>query len=196
MRDGYHNGRQSWWWRNDDDPQDLEMSDAGDDERPATPPPDIRSTLPGLIRKPRDGKPTYPGRREESVGDKALHVLVVEWDIEARNRLVVALLDQGCHVHAFRTVKRAEVHAIYWGYDVLIASPEILEQTAHWTAMIPGEPPLASLAITVNRDADARIRAQRAGARSVLLAPFDGQQIDDHLQQILSQLRRELKLAN
>jgi len=147
MRDGYHNGRQSWWWRLDDDEREtVDSSDSRDSDRPATPPPEVISTIPGLIRKPGRSAPAEAGD-EETRANGQLHVLLVEKDIRIRDRLVTALLEHGCHVNAFRSTKRAEIHAIYWGYDLLIASQEILEQTTHWRVMIPGGPPLGELSI-------------------------------------------------
>lgn len=192
MRDGYHNGRQSWWWPIDDGNRGA-IAEPGtrDSDRPATPPPEVRSTLPGLIRKPRqsDLQETVPGKTRAPVAE--LHVLLVEPDIETRDQLVAALIAQGCDVNAFRTSRRAEIHAIYWGYDVLIARPEILEQTSYWHNMVPGSRPLGTLAVARTNDPDTRIRAINAGARCLLAPPFDSPAIHATLREALSMLRAE-----
>jgi len=198
MRDGTHNGRQSWWWTTNGE-AGLGATDwghgsgpAGDEPaRPATPPPEVRSTLPGAIRRPRQGEPVTAQPGAEPSSAAALHVLLVERDIAVRDKLVAVLLEQGCDVNAFRTPKRAEIHAIYWGYDVLIARPEILEQTSHWQVMVPGRRPLGTLAIAASRDADQRLRARVAGARGVLAPPFQGPVIGQTLTEALSLLIAE-----
>jgi CheY-like chemotaxis protein len=162
-----------------------------DSDRPATPPPDVRSTLPGLIRNPRRSDPLEAGSKRSRAPAAAMHVLIVEPDIETRDRLVAALLEQGCDVNAFCTSRRAEIHAIYWGYDVLIARPEILEQTSYWHNMVPGRRPLGSLAVARSSDADTRIRALNAGARCVLSPPFDTPSLGANLRVALTQLRSE-----
>jgi DNA-binding response OmpR family regulator len=152
-------------------------------DRPTTPPPPPKSWMrttgiPGRIPL---------AKRNEN----ELSILILEHDNLLRNDLARTLTDEGCRVVAFRSLKQAEVHARYVGYDVLIARPEVLSEVKHWATIVPGEPPLGMMAIVDGPGVEAHVKAIQAGARGILSPPFDELVVAGELHEALRVMRDE-----
>ncbi|MBW2276865.1 MAG: response regulator, partial [Deltaproteobacteria bacterium] len=152
-------------------------------DRPTTPPPPPKSWM---------RTTGIPGRIPAGQRDgNDISILILERDNFLRNDLARTLTGEGCRVVAFRSLKQAEVHARYVGYDILIARPEVLQEVKHWATIVPGEPPLGMMAIVNGPGVQAHVNAIQAGARGILSPPFDELAVAAELHEALSVMRDE-----
>lgn len=116
-------------------------------------------------------------------------ILIVEPDARIRDSLLTVLTDAGCQVVAFRSRHQAEIHVRHVGYDVLIARPEVLRETKHWTARARGSPPLGTVAVLDSYALDRKVEAIQLGAGGVLTPPFEASGVIAELRAALTRMR-------
>jgi DNA-binding response OmpR family regulator len=117
--------------------------------------------------------------------------LLIEPNLEVRSRLSECLSRAGYRVVSFRSPHQAEMHARHGGYDILVASPEILEETRHWSTFARGEKPLGSLAIVAKSGFDTRVEARMTGARGILVPSLDDADIMREVGAAIARMREE-----
>lgn len=148
--------------------------------------------------RPTKPPPRASGGDSQVRTDVAILILepdtnILEPDTNIHNAVLAALTNEGCRVLAFQSRRLAEIHAKHMGYDVLIASPEILQETQHWATQVPGEAPLGKIAILDSPADDKKMKALRTGAAAVLVPPFEKSQVMAELRTAIKQMRAERK---
>lgn len=150
-------------------------------EVPTRPPPRRRSARAQVNAMPPD----------ENRGDLDVAVIVLEPDDELRVLVSTVLQQAGCRVSSFRSRYQAEIHARQSGFDVLVTRPELVAVARRWAAIVPGDPPLGTVALVDSVSVDRHIEAIQAGARGVLTPPFVGARIVGRFGAALDEMREE-----
>ena len=145
---------------------------------------------------PNQPMPRPPSKSAAEQSDTDVAVLLVEADNRVRSALVDALTGAGCRVVAFQSRFQAEVHVRYVGYDVLVARPEVLHEAGHWDTLLPGGPPLGSIAVADSGALTERVKSIQEGARGVFVPPFEATQVVGELRSALALMRDQLKRAS
>jgi len=161
----------------------------GQPARPATP-----SQAPQPAPNAPVVRPVSEPAAEEVDTDVA--VLLVESDNRIRSALVDVLTSAGCRVVAFQSRFQAEVHVRYVGYDVLVARSEVLREAVPWESLLPGGPPLGSIAIADSSALTERVKAIQEGARGVFVPPFDSDKVVGELRSALALMRDQIKRSS
>jgi DNA-binding response OmpR family regulator len=159
-------------------------------EADASKPPSARETTPlrGSTADTAHREPDAP-RAAEGPADTDVAVLLVEPDRSVRGALIAALTAAGCRVVAFQSQQQAEVHVRYVGYDVLVARPELLSTTGHWSSLVPGSEPLGVIAIAGSDALAERVSAIQNGVQGVLAPPFEKSMVVAELLSALAVMR-------
>jgi len=160
-----------------------------------------RSTRPLTPSSPPRPAPNEPAPRPASASaddqvDTDVAVLLVESDNRVRSTLVDVLTGAGCRVVAFQSRFQAEVHVRYVGYDVLVARPDVLREAMPWETLLPGGPPLGSIAIAQSAALTERVKSIQEGARGVFVPPFESDKIAGELRSALALMRDQIKRSS
>lgn len=158
---------------------------------PSEPEPNEVPTRPPPRPRPREARFAEAPALEESRRDLDVTVIVVEPDDELRTLVATVLQQAGCRVTSFRSRFQAEIRVRHDGFDVLVTRPELIESTAHWAALAPGEPPLGTIAVVDSESVDRHIEAIQAGARGILTPPFVGGRIVGRFAAAVDAMREE-----
>jgi len=147
-------------------------------------------TRPPPRRKSKNARFTSPAL-DDARTDLDVDVLILEPDDELRRAVATSLTQAGCRVVALRSRSQAEIHARHDGFEVLVTRPELIEGTKHWAAMVPGEPPLGTVALVDSESVDRHIAAIQAGALGVLMPPFSAERIAGRFGAAVDLMREE-----
>lgn len=125
-------------------------------------------------RQRESGVPASPTPRikPEEI-DVRVAVLLIDSNDEVRHKVGSALAGLGCELASFGDLDEARIHATKHGFEVLVASRDILAEERIWFTEVGGKRALGSIAIMDRAGVDKAIEAIHLGARGVLSPPFE-----------------------
>ncbi|MBW2276824.1 MAG: response regulator [Deltaproteobacteria bacterium] len=161
---------------------DLVLRTFGDDRSGIIP---TSSTGLSLDEAPKEPAPADSAGREET----DLDIVVVESDEEVRQQLHEVLVGLGLRAVAFATRYLAEVRVAREGCDLLIAGPDIIDQTRHWAGFTAEDRPFYTVAILLGRPEDEHVVSLPTSSAGLLEPPFVSSSVIAEIRRVIAGAR-------
>jgi CheY-like chemotaxis protein len=172
---------------------------ARDSARLSSPAPEFASaTDSGVTRggaaasEPPAPRPVASRLRPEEI-DIRVAVLLVEPNSDVRQQVGEAIRSLGCEVASYGSADEARIFATSEGFEVLVASREILAEERAWFMEVGGKRALGAIAIMDRAGVDKAIEAIHLGARGVLSPPFEEARVKFEFHRSVGRLVAESK---